>query len=476
MARRPRLIPSTLFGQTVAILLAGLVVSALLGMVILAFNQAAVIRNLGAFAATQRIVNLVRLIDNAPPDWRGRLAAAASDETLLVTVSTNRPSWATDEASGPGARTVREFLTEQLPAALAKTLHVAVAAPPHEVAAQRTMMTMMVAGMPSMRGMPMMDGIGMRGMVAWRQMRTAVRLADGSWVAFAVALPPGGFNLSWPFLVALLAMTAIVIPASIWAVRRVTAPLRTLVHAAERLGRDVAAPSLAEVGSLETRQAAHAFNLMQTRVRQLVETRTRMLAALSHDLRTSLTLLRLRVEETPDSAERGRMLATIEAMNEMIDGTLRFARDDTAAEPRRSVDLTALLAAIVADLADAGLKVTMNPAAPAVVTCRPAALRRALANLLDNAVKYAGSAEVAIATDEHSVTVTIDDNGPGIPEAELSNIFEPFYRLEQSRNRETGGSGLGLAITLAIIEANGGTIRLANRAGGGLSAQVILPR
>ncbi|MDA8252720.1 MAG: ATP-binding protein [Rhodospirillales bacterium] len=477
MPRLPRLTPTTLFGQTVAILLAGLVVSALLGMSMLAFNQAAIVRTMGAVAATQRIVNLVRLIDRAPPRWRGRLIAAASDPTLRVTLSARRPAWANTPAKGADARTIRAFLADRLPTNLGTTLRVAVGAAPREPpTASRGMMTMM--GGLAMRDMPMMEGPGMRGMAVRRRMRATVRLADRSWLDFAVALPSGGFGLAWPFLIALVAMAMVVIAASIWAVRRVTAPLATLAGAAERLGRDVAAPPLAERGSVETRQAAAAFNLMQARLRQLVENRTRMLAALSHDLRTPLTLLRLRIEDVPDVGERERMLAAIASMNEMIEATLAFARDDAMVEPLRRIDLTALAAAVVADLADAGMAVAMAmaPAAPVAVACQPAALRRALVNLLDNAVKYGGSADVAVASDQHTVTVTIDDHGPGIPAALLPKVFEPFYRIEESRSRETGGSGLGLTIALSIVEAQGGTLRLCNRSEGGLSARVTLQR
>ncbi|WP_287787186.1 ATP-binding protein [Acidiphilium sp.] len=485
MSRLSRLVPATLFGQTVLVLLAGLVFSALLGISILALNQTAVVRTIGAFAASQRIVNLTSLIDNVPPNWRDRLITAASDETLEITLSAHRPAWAEVQAKGERARTIRAFLASRLPPELATTLRVAVeAAPLRTRTVSYGMMShgmmqpgiMGMMGPSSLRGMAMMNGRGMGGMVFWRRMRATVQLPSGQWLAFAVALPPSGFGLSWPFLAALIAMAMVVVPSSIWAVRRVTAPLRTLAAAAERLGRDVAAPPLAELGSMETRQAAHAFNLMQARLRQLVQSRTRMLAALSHDLRTPLTLLRLRLEDVQEVEERERMLATIASMNEIIDATLAFARDDATIEPARRIDLAALLLAIVDDLADAGLKVVMTLAEPVAIICQPAALRRALINLIDNAVKYGGSAEVTITSSQHTVTVMIDDHGPGIAEPELSKVFEPFYRIEASRSRETGGSGLGLAIALAVVEAQGGTLRLSNRPSGGLSAQVTLQR
>lgn len=471
-----RLTPATLSGQTVLILLAGLAFSALIGFWALTFDQAAVVRAMGAYAATQRIANLARLVDEAPAAWRNRLVAAASGQTLRVTLSAHPPAWTRKPTAGAGADAVRAFLAGELPPRLADSLRVVVGSARFETtpAARTGMMRMM--NMPRMAAMPMMSDPRGTIIPARHALRAAVRLADGQWLAFTVGLPSTGFGWSWPLLVALAAVSIVVVPVSIWAVRRVTAPLGRLAEAAERLGRDVAAPPLAEIGSSEMRRAAQAFNRMQAQLRRLLDNRTRMLAALSHDLRTPLTLLRLRVEEVAEVEERERMAATIASMDEMIEATLAFARDDAKAESRRRIDVAALLGAVVDDLADAGFPVTMEPAAPVVLECQPTALRRALGNLLDNAVKYGGSADVAIESGRNAVTITIADRGPGIPEVELSKVFEPFYRLEGSRSRETGGSGLGLAITRAIVEAQGGAVSLANRAGGGLCARVSLPR
>ena len=463
-----RLLPSTLFGQTVLVLLAGLVVSHLIGIWILTADRASAIRALGAVTTTQRIANLARLVDEAPPGWRERLVAAASDRTLAMTLSARPPASQPAESHGTAAATIRTILVHQLPDGLAGHVRVTLAPPSVDTS----------VGSPGYRMMPMMRRMMRtsveRSITAGRELRAAIRLSDGQWLSFTASLPQDGPALSWPFIIALTAMAILVIPVSVWAVRRITIPLATLAAAAERLGRDVAAPPIAEAGSLEIRRATHAFNEMQARLRQLLENRTRMLAALSHDLRTPLTLLRLRAEGVPDPEDRERMLATIAAMNEMIEATLAFARDEAAAEPPRRTDVTALLAAMADDMADAGLPVTMAPAAPVALSCRPAALRRALDNLLDNAVKYGGSAEIAVVREASGVTIAIDDRGPGIPEPELERVFQPFYRLEGSRSRDTGGSGLGLAIARAIVEAHGGTIALVNRAGGGLSARVRL--
>jgi signal transduction histidine kinase len=270
-------------------------------------------------------------------------------------------------------------------------------------------------------------------------------------------------------------MAMIILAVSVWAVRRVTAPLASLATAAERLGHDMNAAPLAETGTNETRQAARAFNDMQTRLRGLIENRTRLLAAISHDLRTPLTLLRLRAETVENVHERDKMLSTIAEMDAMIGATLTFARDQSADEARRPTDLTTLLQSVVDDMRDAGFAVRMQAAEPIVYECQPGALTRAVRNLLDNAVKYAKSATVQVRRLSNGVEINIDDDGPGIPQQELARVLEPFYRLEESRSRETGGVGLGLAIAQAIVELHGGTLRLTNRPTGGLRATIALP-
>jgi signal transduction histidine kinase len=303
----------------------------------------------------------------------------------------------------------------------------------------------------------------------------AVELTGGQYMSFATALPRTGPPVSWQFILSLAVMAVIILAVSAWAVRRVTAPLGLLARAAERLGKDVGAEPLAEVGTDEMRQASHAFNEMQERLGRLIENRTRMLAAISHDLRTPLTLLRLRAEAVENPDNRSKMLATIAEMDAMIAATLAFARDEITAEPRRRTDLTALVASIVDDMADAGLPVAMQPAEPVIYECQPGALKRALTNLLDNAVKYGRRAQATIRSTPQVVEIMIEDEGPGIPKDELVRVLQPLYRLEESRNRDTGGIGLGLAITLTVVQAHGGRLTLSNRPQGGLRACITLP-
>jgi signal transduction histidine kinase len=456
-----RFLPKSLFGQTLLILLAGLIVSNTVGSWLYTADREQAVRAIGGFAAAQRIANLTRLVQDAPREWRERIVAALSDQTFRVALSDRAPAMnpVLEDEAVPQA--VKAFLAEQMPKGGERQPRVSVSAPEGPPFGFHPMLG---------RG-PMMHGLG-----GFRDLQVAMPLPDGQWLSFTTGLPDTGPAFSRQFMVSMVIMAIIILVVSIWAVRRVTAPLSSLVVAAERLGRDVTAPPLSETGTIETRQASRAFNQMQVRLRNLIENRTRLLAAISHDLRTPLTLLRLRIENVTDAPERDKMLATIAEMDSMIEATLKFARDEAISEPRRPTDLAALLQSIVDDMHDAGLSVTMAPAPPLTYDCRPNALKRALSNLIDNAVKYGKTAHAAIDATSDSIEIAIEDEGPGIPEAELSRVLEPFYRLDESRSRETGGVGLGLAIALSVVQAHQGELLLSNRRSGGLRAVIKLPR
>jgi signal transduction histidine kinase len=462
------LLPKSLFGQTLLILVAGLIVSLCVGSWIYTLDREQAVRAVGGFSAAQRITNLVKLVQDAPREWRQRIVAGLSDQTFQVSLSSQAPAWVSDDQEGAVAEAIKEFLVDQLSLAPGQQPRVSASVPdtprfgdPH----------------PMMGRGPMMHGLhGFGGFGGFRDLQVAVPLPDGQWLSFATALPESGSGFSRQFLLSMGIMAIVVLAASVWAVRRVTAPLTAVSAAAERLGNDLNAPSMPETGTIETRQASRAFNTMQARLRSLIESRTRMLAAISHDLRTPLTLLRLRAENVENPQERDKMLATIAEMDSMVGITLQFARDEATTEIRRPTDIGALVQSIVDDMADAGMPVKMEPVEPIVYDCRPDVLKRAIRNLLDNAVKYGKAASVTIQTPPKAIEILIDDEGPGIPEQELSRVFDPFYRLEESRNRETGGVGLGLAITQSIVQAHQGELVLSNRAMNGLRARMIFPR
>jgi hypothetical protein len=231
------------------------------------------------------------------------------------------------------------------------------------------------------------------------------------------------------------------------AARRLARPISTFARAAERFGVDSTAAPIAEGGSRELRTAIRAFNRMQERLKRYVDDRTQMLAAMSHDLRTPLNRLRLRAELIEDGEQQHKIFADLDAMDLMIDQTLAFARDDAQREPRRLVDLGVLVEDICEDAADAGALVSYAGPRGVNVCCRPTALSRAVANLVDNAVKYAGAANVRILRGPDRVVISVEDHGPGIPPDECEKVFAPFYRLDRSRNSATGGVGLGLSVT-----------------------------
>ncbi len=302
------------------------------------------------------------------------------------------------------------------------------------------------------------------------------QLKDGTWMRFHAPVTATDALREPGFLASLAGSAAVAILLSAWVLGFTTRPLRRFAAAANRLGVDMNAPSLDEAGPREVRLAAAAFNKMQRRLRAFVEDRTRMLAAVSHDLRTPLTRMRLRAEFIDDDSVREKMLDDLAEMEAMIGSTLAFARDEAAQEDIQPLELNAMLERLVEDMRDGGKPASVTPSPfPVPIMGRRMALRRAIANLLENAVKYGQRADIAIAITGENVTITIDDNGPGIPETEFDNVFRPFFRLEGSRSRDTGGTGLGLSVANDIVRAHGGEIGLANRPEGGLRVTVILP-
>lgn len=267
-----------------------------------------------------------------------------------------------------------------------------------------------------------------------------------------------------------------ILAVSILLIRGLTAPLRTLAEAADRLGGDMATTPLEERGPREARRAAHAFNRMQARLQRMVSERTQTLAAVSHDLRTPITRLRLRAEMVEDEGLQRAIIADLTEMEAMIDGALAFLRGDQPEEKLRQVDISALLSTVIAEAADAGHAATMDDPGPAaaVTAGRPLLLKRALANLVDNAVKHGGAAHATLSAGSQAIHIGIRDPGRGIPPAERDSVFAPFRRLGSHGDRPAG-SGLGLTIARTAVEAHGGTITFEDPPGGGFRVLVTLP-
>jgi signal transduction histidine kinase len=304
--------------------------------------------------------------------------------------------------------------------------------------------------------------------------RIAVRLPSGEWLVAQNPRRPEDFE--WLRFIGLSFVGAmlLLIPLALLFARRLAAPIARFADGAERLGRDPNSPLLVEQGPAELRQAVRSFNTMQDRLRRFVADRTLMLAAISHDLRTPLQRMRFRIDSLPDDA-RTAMLADIEEMEAMVNSTLTFSRDDATPGTRETLDLGALVSSICDEATDSGGEAQCAVQDRVVVNGDPVRLKRALDNLVSNALKYAGGVEVTVSRQSGLAVVDVADRGPGIPKDFLEDVFQPFRRLEPSRNRGTGGVGLGLAIARTIARAHGGDVTLTARDGGGLNARLALP-
>ena len=258
--------------------------------------------------------------------------------------------------------------------------------------------------------------------------------------------------------------------------RTITNPLADLSRAAEALGRGIRQLPLQETGSKEIRETTRAFNVMQERLNRYVESRTRVLSAMSHDLRTPLTRLKLRVEQLNDPVMQERFNADLDSMNDMVSGALDALKGISDTEALAPTDINSLLEGLRSEFAEADASVTVSGAASLPIMARPHLLKRCLENLLCNAVNYGASAEVNVLEKDDEILIRIDDEGPGIPDRELEKVFEPYFRLEGSRNQNTGGVGLGLSIARDIAQAHGGTLTLTNRRPHGLRAELSLPQ
>lgn len=430
-----KLLPRTLFGRLLLLMAGGLVLTQLIGAAMhLAERQRTIGTTIGHEFA-QRVAAIHRAIDNQTEHGRQQLAERLSTPRQHLSVVADAPA---PMGTAAGTSEFLQRLTEVL-------------GPETEV---RPMVLPRVGAF---------------------SFDVYLKLKSGGWLRIEGSAPKEIF--AWPLhLFGNLALMLTVVIVLIWYVARMTVrPLTRLSQAARGLGEDLHQPPLAENGPSEVREAAQAFNAMQQRIRHDIEERERFLAAVSHDLRTPVTRLRLRSEMLQDKDLRERTLRDLDEMQQMLTSALDFLRGKAVDEAVNPIDMVALLESLVDDQAELGHEVSLNAPASARIKGRPQALRRAIGNLLENALKYGGHVTVALQLDADGLRIVVEDEGPGLPEDELQKVFEPFYRVEMSRNRETGGVGLGLAIVRQIAHKHGGDISLSNRPGGGLRAVLWLP-
>jgi signal transduction histidine kinase len=308
-----------------------------------------------------------------------------------------------------------------------------------------------------------------------RRYDVVVHFADGDSVTYRITRMPGGAPLPRNLFLNLGLLVLLLVIVLYLVARSITRPLSELSRAADSVGRDIRPAQLAERGATELRDAARAFNTMQDRLRRYLDSRTRVLAAMSHDLKTPLTRLRLQVETLDNPPMQARIGRELDEMESMVKEALSLFRGLDDGELPGSVDVTALLVQIRDEFLGMGAQVTLSGQALAPFTGKQQALKRCITNLVANAIKFGGRADLVLA-DGAELIIRVRDAGPGIPAGELERVFEPFYRLESSRNRDSGGTGLGLSIARDIAQVHGGSLTLTNLPGGGLEATLRLPR
>ncbi len=310
---------------------------------------------------------------------------------------------------------------------------------------------------------------------SWNGMGVILNVRDDLFVN-AVTAKPRELEQGNTALYASFGLSALLLSlASVLVARRVGRPLRRLANVADRVGRGETVEPLPEEGAEDIQSTAAAINRMQARLRRFVEDRTNMIAAISHDLRTPITSLRLRAEFIAEPEMREKIIGTLNELQAMVDATLNFAREESVVEPTRPVDLDSLVQSLCEDLADMGWDISFEAGRRIACRCRPEGIKRALRNVIENAVRYGARAKVRLEEHRESIDIIVDDEGPGIPAEDHERVFTPFVRLETSRSRDTGGVGLGLSIARTIVHAHGGEMRLANLPARGLRVTLHLP-
>jgi signal transduction histidine kinase len=406
----------------------------------------------------ERAVDMVRIIEAAPPPIREQLAAAATTQAVRV-------GWYA--AASPVSAALE---------------HTTGDSPEHGVAAIRKLLGERRLVISALKADASSGALISTPEYQEKHAKyphayvLAVQFSDGGWLVLTT--PKRLWGLPWQerwtiWLVFLTLSTGIV---SAIATRQLVRPIRKFAEAIRLFGTNPQAPPIAETGPRELTSVITSFNEMQAQIRKFVAYRTAMLAAISHDLRTPLTRIRLRGEFIDDRVQQARLFRDVEELQTMVDGALAFFRGDADEEPVTSFDLPGVLQTITNDFADQDIGIAYAGPSHAVYRGRPFALKRAFTNLIENAVKYATPPTIELTCHEKTLTIMVTDRGPGIPAEALERVFSPFYRLETSRNRTTGGVGLGLTAALAIIRGHGGDVVLSNLPSGGLGALVTLPR
>ncbi len=446
-----RLMPRSLLGQLALLVLTAFLAAQVISVWLFADERGAAIRAAQRFETIERASAVAGALDTAPTTSRDSILAAVNSRLVRFSVG-DAPLVAVGDMDLTPFEDVDDIRATEITIS------------PHDGQPVE----------PPQAFAWMHDRMRAAG-VAPVEFRISLPLADGDWLNVSARFQRPDLQAPPALLGATLLSLALLMAALWYGLGRITRPLRQLASAADGFDIDAPAPDMPRQGPREVRALSDALGQMHARLTGMVGERTRMLAALGHDLRSPITALRIRAEMVEDDETRERMVATLAEMQEMVDSTLAYARGVSTDQPMEQTDLGALVRDLAAELSETGPQIKVTPSGPIDAALRLAAIRRALRNLMENAQRYGHAVHVSVQRIGNRAELVIEDNGPGIPAGDLERVFDPFTRLETSRSRDTGGIGLGLPIARAILRAHGGDVILSNRAEGGLQATVSLP-
>ncbi|BAV47373.1 two-component sensor histidine kinase [Mesorhizobium loti] len=463
-----RLLPQTLPAWVLLIVIAGLLISQVATLYIVARDRAVANDVVDLYRLNDRAFSLVQLMSSATPEERKATAAGLFNSTYALTVS-DTPAVTSSIAGDDELAELEDILVGRL-----SKFGVTDARVRRDPATREADDASTVSG-PDI-GQVERDLLVLAADFAQSDKLTAsLRFADGQWLNFTEPITPVGPILSFDSLPLYSLIAGLVVVMSIWSLRRLTAPYRMMETAVNRIGKDLKSPPIAESGSREVQAAARAINAMQKRLREYVEDREHLAAALAHDLRTPMTRMRLRLELLRKSAVREALAHDLADVESIASSVIDFATFEVNEEKTERIDFWSFVESIADPYPEVSFDNDDARSRGLICIARPVALRRCVTNLVQNAITYGKKAHLSLHRSDGTITLTIRDEGPGIPQAQIDAVFGSFVRLEQSRNRQTGGLGLGLTIARNIARAAGGEIRLSNHPDGGLLTELRLP-
>lgn len=462
-----RFLPQTLPAWVLLVVIASLLVSQVATLYIVARDRAAASDVVDYYRLNDRAFAVVQLLYSATSVDRKRMASGVASTSYALTVS-DTPVVASSIAQDDQLAELEDILVSRLSrfgvieARVRRDAATESEKPPHKLGTDI--------------GQVEKDLLALSAGFAHSDKLTAsIQFSDGQWLNFTEPIIPPGPVLSPESLPLYGIMAGLVVVMSVWSIRRLTAPYRIMETAVKRISKDLKSPPVSEAGSREIRTAARAINVMQSRLREYVEDREQLAAALAHDLRTPLTRMRLRLALLRKSKLREDLAKDLADIEDIARSVIDFATFEVAEEKSERIDFVSLVESVADGFPEVTLDDNGLPSRELICKAKPVALRRCVTNLVQNAVTYGHRAQLSLHHSNNQIALVIRDEGPGIPQAKLDAVFSPFIRLEKSRNRETGGLGLGLTIARNIARAAGGEIYLSNHPEGGLQTELRLP-